>query len=285
MLPEQLGNCQHEVGRSGALPELAGQAQAHHRRHEHGDRLSQHGRLCLDAPDAPGEHAESVHHRCVRVGAHDGVGIGGAFGVGEHDTAQVLEVDLVADSGAGRHDAEIREGLLSPAKGPVPLGVALVLAARVQLEGVATGIGVDDDGVVDHEVDGHERVDPARVATERVDGVPQGGEVDDARYAGEVLQENAGRRVRDLPGGRTDVVAGHGLHVLGLHAHAVLVPEKVLEKELDRIWDPPEISDALECRQPVDAVAQVSDFQGALGAETVSPGHFSPCLQGLTLGR
>ncbi len=239
MVPKQLGNGEHEVGRRSAFRELAGQAQTYYSRHEHGDRLAEHGRLRLDAPDAPGEHAKAVHHRRVRVGADDGVGIGGALGVGEDDTAQVLEVDLVADADAGRHHAHVREGLLAPAQEPVALGVALVLEGRVHLEGVAAGVDVDDDGMVDNEVDGHERVDPARVATERLDGVSHGGEVDDARHAGEVLEKDARWRVRDLPGGSTGLVTGQGLHVFGLHAHAIFVAQQVLEEELDRIRDPP----------------------------------------------
>ncbi len=184
----------------------------------------------------------------------------------------------MADAGAGRHDAQVREGLLAPAQEPVALGVALVLEGRVHLEGVATGIGVNDDGMVDHEVDRHQGVDPARAPTERLDGVAHCREVDDTRHAGEVLEEDARRRVRDLPGSAAaGLITGQGLHVSRFHARAVLVAQQVLEEELDRVGDPPEIRDLLEGRQAMDAVAPVTDLQGALGAEAVSAvssGHF-----------
>ena len=219
----------------------------------------------------------------MRVGADDGVGIGGAVGVGEDDAAQVLEVDLVADPGTWGYDADVREGLLSPAQEAVALRVAFVLEGCVHLEGVAAGIGVNDDGMVDHEVDGHERIDPSCVAAERPDGVAHGGEVDDARHAGEILEEDARRRVRDLPRRPAGLVAGQSLHVLGLHAYAVLVAKQVLEQELDGIGDSPQVSHSLESRQTMDLVTPVTDVQGAPGVETVPSGHLL-CLPACTLG-
>src|SRR5204863_9149088 len=60
--------------------------------------------------------AEPIDHRGVRVGAHEGVGIGlrrAALGR-EHDPCQVFEVDLMHDAGIGRHDAESLERSLRP---------------------------------------------------------------------------------------------------------------------------------------------------------------------------
>ena len=48
---------------------------------------------------------------------------------------QIFEVDLVADAGAGRHDAEIVERGLAPAQECVALAVALVFQLDVLLEG------------------------------------------------------------------------------------------------------------------------------------------------------
>ena len=57
--PQPLGDGEHEIGGGHALPELAGQAEADHFRDHHGDRLAEHGRLGLDAADAPAEHARA----------------------------------------------------------------------------------------------------------------------------------------------------------------------------------------------------------------------------------
>ena len=85
---------------------LAGDAEADDRRQQHGERLAEHGRLGLDAADAPAEHAEAVDHGRVRVGADQGVAEGPAVVGGEDEARQVLEVHLVADAHAGRHGAE-----------------------------------------------------------------------------------------------------------------------------------------------------------------------------------
>ena len=52
-----------------------------------------------------------------------------------HGLREILEVDLVADAGAGRHHAEIVERLLAPAQELVALAVPLVLELDVLPEG------------------------------------------------------------------------------------------------------------------------------------------------------
>lgn len=63
--------------------------------------------------DAPADNTQPVDHGRVRVSADDRVGVQGV-GVGEHHSPQVLEVDLVHDSGARRHNQHVPEGLGSP---------------------------------------------------------------------------------------------------------------------------------------------------------------------------
>jgi hypothetical protein len=65
VLAEQFGDGQDQVGGGGAVGKLAGQPEPHHLRDEHADRLSEHGRLGLDAADAPPQHAQAVLHRGV----------------------------------------------------------------------------------------------------------------------------------------------------------------------------------------------------------------------------
>ena len=76
VLAQHLGDREHDVGGGGAGRDRAGQLEADDARDEHRDRLAEHGRLGLDAADAPAEHAEAVDHRGVRVGADAGVGVG-----------------------------------------------------------------------------------------------------------------------------------------------------------------------------------------------------------------
>ena len=116
-LAQHLGHGQDQVGRGGPLGQLAAELEADHLRQQHRDRLAEHRRLGLDPADAPAQHAEAVDHRRVRVGADQRVRVGlqGAVALAAvDDLGDVLEVDLVADAGRRRHDAEVVEGLAGP---------------------------------------------------------------------------------------------------------------------------------------------------------------------------
>ena len=133
----------------------------------------------------------------MRVGADQGVGHEDAIALG-NDVGEVLEIDLVDDAGPRRHDAEVGERLLRPSKERVALAIALVLALDVDEERGVRAELVDLHRVVDHEVRRHERVDPGRVTAQLGDRVAHRREVDDARNAGEVLQDDAGGHEGEL---------------------------------------------------------------------------------------
>ena len=105
-LAQDLGHRQHEVGGGRAFAQRAAQPEADDLRHEHRERLAEHRRLGLDPADAPAEHAEPVDHRRVRVGPDQRVRERDAVAVLD-DAREVLEVDLMADAGPGRHDLEV----------------------------------------------------------------------------------------------------------------------------------------------------------------------------------
>ena len=241
VLAQHLGDGQHEVGGGRALAQLAAELEADHARDQHRHRLAEHRRLGLDPADAPAQHAEAVDHRRVRVGPDERVGIQHAV-VLEHDAGEVLEVDLVDDAGVRRHGLEALERRLAPAQERVALAVALVLLLGVDPERLRRAEGVDLDGVVDHQLDRHERVDRRRVAAHLGHRVAQRGEVDDARDAGEVLQDHARGREGDLLrrlGLR--VPRRERLDVLAADADAVLVAQQVLEQHLQREGQPRDV--------------------------------------------
>ena len=128
-LAQQLCDGEDEVGRRRALRQAAAQLEADDLRHEHRQRLAEHRRLGLDPADAPAEDAEAVDHRRVRVGADERVGKRDAVPLLD-DAAEVLEVDLMDDSGSGRDDLQVAERALAPAQKRVALEVALELDAR-----------------------------------------------------------------------------------------------------------------------------------------------------------
>jgi hypothetical protein len=214
-----------------------GELEADDARDEHRDGLAEHGRLGLDAADAPAQHPEAVDHRGVGVGADEGVGVGQQLAAdlaGEDHAGQVLDVDLVDDAGPRRDDLEVVERRLAPAQELVALAVAAVLDLDVLLEGVGATEDVGDDGVVDDELGRGQRVDLGRVPAQGGDGLAHGGEVDDAGDAGEVLHDHAGGGELDLGvrlGGR--VPAGERPDVVGGDVGAVLGAQQVLQEDLE----------------------------------------------------
>ena len=132
--------------------------------------MAEHAGLGLDAAHTPPEHAESVDHGGVRVGADQRVEVGDALEFEDH-FAQVFQIDLVADAHPRGHDAELLEGALGPLQKGVSLDVAFVFDHDVLVETRRGSRSLQDHRVVDDQFDRDERVDPLRLATERHDGV------------------------------------------------------------------------------------------------------------------
>ena len=172
----------------------AGELEAHDLRDQQRHRLAEHRRLRLYATDAPAEHAETVHHRRVTVRADERIGIGdgnSVLGAVEHDPGEVFEIYLVNDAGVWRHDLEVRERRLPPAQERVALLISLELDLRVLAERIGRAEEIDLHGVIDHQLRGKQRIDLLGVSAHGLHGVAHRGEVDDARDAGEVLEQDA----------------------------------------------------------------------------------------------
>ena len=206
-------------------------------RHEHGHCLSQHGGFGFDASDAPTEHAQAVDHGGMGIGADQGVGIGKQFAFDlrcEDDACEVFEIDLVADAHAGRDGAEIAKRGLSPLEKCVAFAVALKFEEGVGIVGTSGAEFVDLDGVVDDQLGGNQRVHTLRVASEGLDGIAHGAEIDDGRNAGEVLHEDAGGHVGDFAAGLGFCVPpGEEFDVGSRDVDAIFAAQQVLEQDLE----------------------------------------------------
>jgi hypothetical protein len=228
---------EHEVGGCGAFAEFAGKFVADHLGHQHGDGLAEHGGFGLDAAYAPAEHAEAVDHCGVRVGADEGIGICVEFAVdfgGEDYAGEIFEIDLVADSHARRHGAEVAKGRLAPFEKRIALAVALELEERIGVVGAGGAEFVDLYGVVDDEFCGDEGIDAFRIAAQCLDGVAHCAQVDDGGDAGEVLHENTGGHVGDFATGLgLGIPAGEELDVSSGDIHAVFATEQILEQDFE----------------------------------------------------
>ena len=80
----------------------------------------------------------------------------------------VFKVDLVWQMPVpGGHDArENCRRRTGPISGAVALAIALIFQLDIMRKGPGRSEFVDDHRMVDDEIDGHERVDPGRIATE-----------------------------------------------------------------------------------------------------------------------
>ncbi|MNV28965.1 hypothetical protein D3C71_1201730 [compost metagenome] len=235
MLAQQFGHREHQVGGGHALAQLARHLKAHDVGREEVHRLAQHGGLGLDAAHAPAHHANAVDHGGVAVGAHEGVGVVHTVLALVHAARQVFEVDLVHDAKARRHHAKRVEGLHAPLHELVALAVALEFELHVQVERILLAVVVDHDGVVHHQVHGHQRLDLLGVIAQFHGHAAHGGQVGQERHAGEVLQHHAGDDKRNLVRTR-----GIGrpvrklLHMLGGHLAAIAIAQHRFEHDADR---------------------------------------------------
>ena len=231
LLAQHLRDGEHQIGRRDAFLDLAGQLEADDFRDQHRLRLAEHRGFRLNAADAPAQNRQAVDHGRVRIRAHESVRIGdfdrlGLLALGDLLLArpdglrQIFEIHLMADAGAGRHDAEILERLLAPFQEPVALAVAGIFEIHILLQRLVGAELVDNHRMVDDQVDRHQRIDLLRIAAQRLHRIAHGGKIHHRRNAGEILHQYAGRAEGDFlarlalvlqPGGEgLDVFLGDG---------------------------------------------------------------------------
>jgi hypothetical protein len=111
---------------------------------------------------------------------------------------QEFEIDLVADAKSGRNDAQSLEGLRAPLQEPIPLAVPAELHLRVEAECVRAAEVVDLHGMIDHQIDGHQRLDTLDVETTTCDRRTHRCQIDEQWNTGEILKEHATHDERDF---------------------------------------------------------------------------------------
>ena len=235
LLAQDFGDGEHEVGRRDAFAQAPAELEADHVGRQKIHRLTEHAGLGLDAADAPADDADAVDHRRVAVGADERVGVVDAVGAPVHAAREVLQVHLVHDAEARRHDAEGVEGLHAPLHEFVALAIAQEFELHVEVERILGAVVVDHDRVVDDQVHRHQRLDGLRVLAHVGRHVAHRRQVGEQRHAGEVLQHDARDDERNL----VDAL-GVGLparelgHMLGNDLLAVAVAHHAFEDDADR---------------------------------------------------
>jgi hypothetical protein len=171
------------------------------------------------------------------------------------DAREILEIHLVTDAGVRGNDLEVVEGGLPPAKERVPLAVPLELQLDVPSDRETRRELVDLHRVIDDELDRDLRVDPLGVAALVVHRLPHSGKVDDARHAGEILEQDTRRREGDLARGL--FVGDPARDRFDLRVASV--PEDVLEQDAKRVGEPRDVPCRLQRVESVDGIARVAD--------------------------
>ena len=172
---------------------------ADHVRRQDIDRLAQHAGLGLDSAYAPADHADAIDHGHVRIGADHRVGEINAILL-LHAACEVFQIDLVHDADSRRHDLHPVEGLHAPFQETVALSIALKLDLHIESERIGRIVMIDLHGMIDDELDRHQRLDQLGIFAELARCAAHGGEVGERRKAGEVLQHDAGDDERNLLG-------------------------------------------------------------------------------------
>ena len=204
--------------------------------YQHGDGLAEHGRLRLDAADAPAEDAEAVLHGGVAVGADAGVRVSPPVADVITTRARCSMFTWCTMPVPGGTTRKPAERVLAPAQELEALAVALELKLHVAGEGVGRAEDVGHHRVVDDQLGGDERVDLLGVAAEVPHRLAHGGQVHHRGDAGQVLQDHPGRGELDLGVGlRLRVPVRQGTDVVGGDVGAVLVAQQVLEQHLEAV--------------------------------------------------
>lgn len=204
-------------------------------RKHHRDGLAEHDGLSLDTANTPAGNTEAIDHGCMRIGTNDGVGVEHIVLV-ENNTREVLEIDLMDDTRARRHDLEVVESLGAPLEELEAFAVTSELETLVCFTGIANARGINLNGVINDEINWAERVDLAGVTTETLHGITHGSEIDYSGYTSEILEDDTG----GAEGNLGIVLRGllpveDGLNVVLLDAEVVAVTDGTLEEHADRV--------------------------------------------------
>ena len=200
---------------------------------------------------------------------------------GRDDLGEVLQIDLVDDAGCGRHDAEVIEGLLTPAEKLVALAIADKLEILVDAQGVRGGEGVDLYGVIDDQIDRHQRIDLSRITAQADHRRSHRRQINQRRNAGEILKHHAGRHERKLPLLRGFRIPGRqDRHIVVRGESRADVTQEVLQQDPDAEGQVIHAPDAVvgQLLQPVDLDGTGHGLQGSLhpkGIVRIRRGHVS----------
>src|SRR5699024_10858722 len=189
VLTQHLGNGQDHVGCGNASWNIAGELEANNLWNQHGNWLTEHCSLSLDAANATAQNGQAHFHGGVGVGTNTGIWVSQAVVVEDY-ASEVLNVYLVNNTGSWRNNLEVGEVLRAPTQELVALFVALVLNFNVLLKRFGRAECFSNNGVVNNHLSWVQRVDLVWGTTQSRNSLAHGCQVDDTWNTSEVLHQN-----------------------------------------------------------------------------------------------
>ena len=147
---------------------------AHHFRHEESDRLAKHAGFRFNAAHASADHAESVDHGGMGVGAYEGVGVADSVFF-EHAGGEVFKIDLVDDADAWRDYAESIECLLGSFEKFIALLVTDEFDGEIAIHSLPGSGKVDLNGVIHDKVNGNKWLYDRGIRASLLGGIAHSG--------------------------------------------------------------------------------------------------------------
>lgn len=178
-LSEHIDAGQDKIGGSGTLRKVTGELETDDFRKDHGDGLTQHHGFSLNTANTPTGNTETVNHGGVRISANNGVRVEQVVAL-HNNAGEVLKVNLMDDTRAWGHDAEVVEGLGAPLEELEALTVTVEFHLLVELSGIERASLVDLNRMINDEIDGAQGVDLLGVATDALHAVSHGSQVDNS---------------------------------------------------------------------------------------------------------
>ena len=171
-----------------------------------------------------------------------------------------------------RHNFEIVEAVLPPAKQRVTFNIAHELEFGVKRERLRCPELIDLHGMVDHQFRRKQRIDFLGVAAELAHRLAHCRQVNDGRDAGEVLQQHARGQERNLFRGLCGrLPVRHGANIVRMHKLSVFLPQQIFEQDFHREWQARNSSSAgtLDGLETVDFKRFVANFKRGTCTERV----------------
>ena len=172
----------------------------------------------------------------MRIGADQCVGIGLFNPIvffGEHDTGEIIQIDLMYDAGTGGYHLEVGKRLLAPSQECITFFVAIEFDCSILCHRIRAPEHIHLNRVVNHQFCWRNGINASGIATEFAQGITHGGKVDNGGHTSEVLHQYAGRRKRNLTGRLAlGIPRCKGFNVVDCHIDSVFTAQKVFEQDL-----------------------------------------------------